>query len=787
MTGRLLSLPESLRYRLLLPVVVMAMLLGMLVSGYVYWFARDQLRTELSDRGRTIANSIVLASESMTSEADIKRYVTAMGADPGLNAILVVGGEPARVIASNRDEWNNLLVSELPYGGVAEDLLAAIANNRPHSDFSREAGHEQLFDYTAPMLLSNLSQGSDQVLPPQRGAVMIHLETARIERDIITATLRLTLVLTLIAIVLLLIIYGLLKRLVLDPAQHIVEVVHAQQAGQRQARTGHLGGDEIRFIGQRLDVMLDSLQEREALLSAASDAANAASHAKSAFLANMSHEIRTPMNAVLGFARLLRDLPLTEQQRDYVSAIATSGEALLALINDILDYSKIEAGRLDLERISFDPRQPFEDALEVMARTANDKGVELTGVLHSSLALNLMGDPGRLRQVVLNLLSNAIKFTQVGTVVLRATIIPDEDQQLHLQFSVQDTGMGMDEAAIKRLFQPFTQADVSTTRRFGGTGLGLSICRRIVDRMQGVITVDSQPGEGTRFSVQIPVQLAETQPTGGMSYPDLEGRRALLLDDNPLVREVLQAQLQRWDMDVICCERAEDAGRALNTLSTLDVLLIDDQRPEGDALSFCQVLQNDERWSNLPIILLSQSNPDASPPPISRVYARLIKPFRSQQLLQNLQSLFAKGGEIEPASATPQPSEAMIPSPGLPVLVVEDNPINQKVIVLMLEKLGYQVALANNGLEALAAAEQAQFQLVFMDCQMPEMDGLEATRQLRASGYVVPIVALTANAFDSDREACLAAGMNDFLTKPVMPDKLKQVLAAWGASANTPN
>ncbi|WP_461394194.1 response regulator [Deferrisoma sp.] len=517
----------------------------------------------------------------------------------------------------------------------------------------------------------------------------------------------------------------------------------------------------------------------------AKEAAEEASRAKSRFLANMSHEIRTPMNGVLGMLDLLLSTRLDARQERFVRTAERSAEHLLALLNDILDFSKAEAGRLELEEIELSPAELVEDVADTFSEAAHAKGLELAVRLDPELPALVRGDPVRLRQILHNLLGNAVKFTPQGEVVVSAQVTARSSRRAELRFEVADTGIGIPEAAQPHVFEAFTQADGSTTRRFGGTGLGLAICRHLVERMGGEIGFESREGVGSRFWFAVPLEIAEEAAEARAP----EGLRVLVVDDNATNREILADQLRRWGAEAVC---AADGPTALEVLEREtregrlpDLAILDMLMPDVDGIDLAVRMAGDPRWAGVRKVLLTSSADPKAFDEAGRagVAAVLQKPVRPTELRR---VLLGAGPGPAPERAPTDPAAAPAARFDARVLLAEDNPTNQVVARGLLEEMGCRVDVVPDGRAAVEAWAEGSYDLILMDCQMPGMSGYDATREIRRRGGTVPIVALTAHALAGDREACLAAGMDDYLAKPFRRAQLAELLGRWLPAAPAP-
>jgi signal transduction histidine kinase/CheY-like chemotaxis protein len=553
------------------------------------------------------------------------------------------------------------------------------------------------------------------------------------------------------------------------------------------------GTDEFGRLIDKFNLMLGQIEGRDAQLKAAKDAAEAASLAKSQFLAKMSHEIRTPMNGVLGASELLLATELSAKQRRFVQMLDQSGQTLLGVIDDILDFSKIEAGKLALDHIEFDLRESIEDVVALLAESAHRKGLEFVCRIADDVPLCVRGDPLRLRQIPTNLVNNAVKFTARGEIVVDVR----RDGADRVRFEVSDTGIGIEPAALAKLFEPFQQVDASTTRQYGGTGLGLAIVKQLTELMGGTVGADSHPGTGSTF--WFTMRLAPCERTAAAARrTTLVGVRTLIVEDNATNRALLEQHAIAWQMDVAAAANGAEALQELRRAAACgrpyDIALVDMKMPVMDGIALARAVKDDATLAPLAIVMLTSLDAAAEfrLARAAGIKRCLTKPVRRDELFDGIAAALGGSASAEADSPAARPAGAARPIDAR-VLLVEDSPMNEEIALAMLEDTGYRVTVARTGREALTALDRGQFDAVLMDCLMPELDGFETTRLLRVreadrGTHRTPVIALTANAMRGDRERCLACGMDDYLAKPLRRAPLLAILARWtqgDASAGT--
>jgi two-component system sensor histidine kinase/response regulator len=758
----------TIRRRLLLSMLLLVLVAGGLVAGLAYASLRIDAEIDKEERATQVIHG-VFALSLLNSE--YQQYRLPRVAQQWRSAHQRVAGELERFAMVALDPAERQLVRRLVENHGLLAQLFDHAEGTASDEARRVAG--QSLQVRASLIVADASElyatSVGALAAAKRTGLLIGIAGGLAVLTVVIITL-------------------LVSRRILRALASLSAAAHHFGHGDLQWRAALGGGDEFADLGRAMDDMAARLAQGHAELAAANRAAEQANQAKSAFLANMSHEIRTPMNAIIGLSYLALKQDSSPQVHGYLTKIQQAGQHLLGLINDILDFSKIEAGQLRMEKIDFDLETVLQNVANLIGEKAADKGLELVFDMPTDIPDQLIGDPLRIGQVLINFANNAVKFTEDGSVAIVIAKQAETEHELTVRFEVRDTGIGLSEEQIGRLFQSFSQADASTTRKYGGTGLGLAISKNLAELMGGEVGVSSVPGQGSTFWFTARLGKSDKASQRFTPRPDLRGRRILVVDDNDMARTVLADLLGSLGFAVSSAASGEEAiqavSEALEQHRPYEIVLLDWQMPGMDGIEAARHIRAIDGAAGLHLILVTSYAREEAMKAAESVGIKdvLIKPVNASMLFNVVMQLMLDEHQLDGGARNIAPSKTEIPNlAGYRVLLVEDNEINQQIATELLDFTGVAVEVANHGAEALEMLAAGAYDLVLMDVQMPVMDGITATRHLREKPELtdLPIVAMTANAMEADKQRCLDAGMNDHIAKPIAPELLWQTLARW--------
>ena len=782
---------ESIATRLLLYTALVSAITFAVLALTLHLLLTARLEEAITKRADTMLHSLQSTLQIMGNDTDLPRMVNALSAAADVQQIIVTQGSPPTIIAASNGAFIGGKFKEVLSQDVQDDIERAYREWSAHPHFHND---DHLYEVAIPLRIKtrDLTRIEQGVIHLTMNTEPLHVQ---IDRDIH----RILYILLGAFGVMLTLLFLMIDRQILNPIFALYSTIQQRAGGERTVFAPVLRDDEIGKVATTLNNMLITQEAAEQALYTKTEEAEQANRMKSEFLANMSHEIRTPMNGVIGMTSLLLESELVLEQRQRVEVIRQSGETLLEIINDILDISKIEAGKMNLEPIPFNLQHALVEMTDMLAPRCQEKGITLLLRYAPGAPEWVMGDSGRIRQILINLVGNAIKFTDTGHVLVNIEAEKTEDNRAVLQFEVVDTGIGIPEAAQVKLFDKFSQADASTTRKYGGTGLGLAICHRLVEMMGGEINLKSKEGEGSVFYFTLPLPLSDTEELSSVLAYDVGDIRILVVDNNAVSCNIMQEYAEYVQIRCDIATSGEEAFSALKaaqeTGDAYEVILFDYTMPDIDGAAFASAVRNESKLEDTILIAISAMG---IPSEIENIEKQafsgyLIKPFHNHVMTEAIALLikakrenstlpFVTRHTINNSTSMEKAGTEENILFGAHILIAEDNHINQMLVTQMLEMMGCQVDIAGNGKEAVELVQNITYDLVLMDCMMPEVSGYEATQAIRkmVSGQKdVTVIALTANALQGDRQKCIAVGMNDYLPKPIKKLDLQAMLAKW--------